>query len=47
MALERKKTLNVFKDGRAAWGSFDEFPVGPPGTDPMPYLPVPGTNWTG
>ncbi len=38
MALERKKTLNVFKEARSAWGSFDEFPVGPKGTDPMPYL---------
>jgi hypothetical protein len=38
MALERKKTLNVFKEARNAWGSYDEYPVGPPGTDPMPHL---------
>jgi 3-hydroxyanthranilate 3,4-dioxygenase len=38
MALERKKTLNVFKDGKGAWGSYDDYPVGPPGTDPMPHL---------
>jgi 3-hydroxyanthranilate 3,4-dioxygenase len=38
VALERKKTLNVFKEAKDAWGSFDEFPVGPPGTDPMPHL---------
>jgi 3-hydroxyanthranilate 3,4-dioxygenase len=38
MALERKKTLNVFKDAAGAWGSYDDFPVGPFGTDPMPHL---------
>jgi mannose-6-phosphate isomerase-like protein (cupin superfamily) len=38
MALERKKTLNVFKDAAGAWGSYDDYPVGPPGTDPMPHL---------
>ncbi|APR80059.1 Hypothetical protein A7982_05406 [Minicystis rosea] len=38
MALERKKTLNVFKDAREAWGSYDDYPVGPKGTDPMPHL---------
>ncbi len=38
MALERKKTLNVFNEARATWGSWDEFPVGPAGTDPMPHL---------
>ena len=38
MALERKKTLNVFKEARNAWGSYDDYPVGPPGTDPMPHL---------
>ncbi len=38
MALERKKTLNVFKDAADAWGSYDDYPVGPPGTDPMPHL---------
>jgi hypothetical protein len=38
MALERKKTLNVFKDARNAWGSYDDYPVGPKGTDPMPHL---------
>lgn len=38
MPLERKKTLNVFKDAREAFGSYDDFPVGQPGTDPMPHL---------
>jgi 3-hydroxyanthranilate 3,4-dioxygenase len=38
MALERKKTLNVFREAAQAWGSYDEFPVGPKGTDPMPHL---------
>ena len=38
MPLERKKTLNAFREGKAAWGSYDEFPVGPRGTDPMPTL---------
>ncbi len=38
MPIERKKTLNVFRDAREAWGSYDDFPVGPPGTDPMPHL---------
>lgn len=38
MTLERKKTLNVFKDAQHAWGSYDDFPVGEPGTDPMPHL---------
>jgi 3-hydroxyanthranilate 3,4-dioxygenase len=38
MALERKKTLNVFKEAAHTWGSYDEFPVGPSGTDPMPHL---------
>jgi 3-hydroxyanthranilate 3,4-dioxygenase len=38
VALERKKTLNVFKEAKSAWGSYDEYPVGPPGTDPMPHL---------
>lgn len=38
MALERKKTLNVFKDAREAWGSYDDYPVGPAGTDPMPHV---------
>ncbi|MFT3768997.1 MAG: hypothetical protein QM820_26450 [Minicystis sp.] len=38
MALERKKTLNVFKDAKGAWGSYDDYPVGPQGTDPMPHL---------
>jgi mannose-6-phosphate isomerase-like protein (cupin superfamily) len=36
--LERKKTLNVFKEAKQTWGSYDEYPVGPQGTDPMPYL---------
>ena len=38
MPIERKKTLNVFNDARDAWGSYDDFPVGQPGTDPMPHL---------
>jgi 3-hydroxyanthranilate 3,4-dioxygenase len=38
MPLERKKTLNVFKEAAAAWGSYDDYPVGPFGTDPMPHL---------
>src|ERR1044071_7419189 len=38
MPIERKKTLNVFKDAREAWGSYDDFPVGQPGMDPMPHL---------
>ena len=38
MPLERKKTLNVFKEAERAWGSYDEYPVGPRGTDPMPHL---------
>src|SRR5277367_816644 len=38
MPLERKKTLNVFKDAAGAWGSYDDYPVGPLGTDPMPHL---------
>ena len=38
MPIERKKTLNVFTDARDAWGSYDDFPVGQPGTDPMPHL---------
>jgi 3-hydroxyanthranilate 3,4-dioxygenase len=38
MPIERKKTLNVFRDARDAWGSYDDFPVGQPGTDPMPHL---------
>lgn len=38
MALERKKTCNVFKEAHSAWGSYDDYPVGPRGTDPMPHL---------
>lgn len=38
MPLTRKKTLNVFKEARGASGSYDDFPVGPRGTDPMPHL---------
>ena len=38
MTLERKKTLNVFRDAREAFGSYDDFPVGQPGVDPMPHL---------
>ncbi len=38
MPLERKKTMNVFREASDAWGSYDEFPVGPAGTDPMPHL---------
>lgn len=36
--IERKKTLNVFRDAKEAWGSYDDFPVGQPGVDPMPHL---------
>jgi 3-hydroxyanthranilate 3,4-dioxygenase len=36
--LEPKKTCNVFKEAREAWGSYDEYPVGPRGTDPQPHL---------
>jgi len=38
VTLERKKTLNVFRDARDAFGSYDDFPVGQPGVDPMPHL---------
>jgi 3-hydroxyanthranilate 3,4-dioxygenase len=38
LALERKKTMNVFKEARNVWGSYDEYPIGPPGTDPMPHM---------
>ena len=38
MGLERKKTLNVFREATQAFGSYDDFPVGPKGTDPMPHL---------
>ena len=38
MGLERKKTMNVFREATQAFGSYDEFPVGPKGTDPMPHL---------
>jgi 3-hydroxyanthranilate 3,4-dioxygenase len=38
MSLERKKTMNVFKEALNAWGSYDDYPVGPRGTDPMPHL---------
>ncbi len=38
MPLERKRTLNVFKDAAHAWGSYDDYPIGPRGTDPMPHL---------
>jgi mannose-6-phosphate isomerase-like protein (cupin superfamily) len=36
--MERKKTMNVFKEAQKAWGSFDDFPVGQLGLDPMPHL---------
>ena len=36
--IERKKTLNVFKDAHDAWGSYDDYPVGQLGIDPMPHL---------
>ena len=38
MTLERKKTTNVLRDARHAFGSHDDFPIGPRGTDPMPHL---------
>jgi hypothetical protein len=36
--LERKKTSNVFKEAQRTWGSFDDFPIGQLGLDPMPHL---------
>jgi hypothetical protein len=36
--LERKKTSNVFKEAKRTWGSFDDFPIGQLGLDPMPHL---------
>ncbi|HEY4120471.1 MAG TPA: hypothetical protein VGM56_21550 [Byssovorax sp.] len=38
MTLERKKTTNVLRDAKHAFGSHDDFPIGPRGTDPMPHL---------
>lgn len=29
---------HLFETARSAWGSFDDFPALPPGTDPMPHL---------
>lgn len=36
--MERKKTTNVFREAQKAWGSYDDFPIGARGTDPMPHL---------
>ncbi len=36
--LERKKTSNVFREAQRTWGSFDDFPIGQLGLDPMPHL---------
>ena len=36
--LERKKTMNVFKEAQRTWGSIHDFPVGQVGLDPMPHL---------
>ena len=41
--LERKKTSNVFKEAQRTWGSFDDFPIGQLGLDPMPHLSRSGT----
>lgn len=35
---ERRKTLNVFREAALTWGSYDDFPVAPPGIDPAPHL---------
>lgn len=35
---ERRKTLNVFREAAATWGSYDDFPVAPLGVDPSPHL---------
>ena len=35
---ERRKTLNVFREAALTWGSFDDFPIAPPGVDPSPHL---------
>lgn len=36
--MERKRMLQLFHEAQNAWGSFDDFPVLPPGTDPMPHI---------
>jgi hypothetical protein len=30
--------LQLFNEIKSAWGSFDDFPALPPGTDPMPHI---------
>lgn len=36
--MERKRMLQLFDAGPELWGSFDDFPALPVGTDPMPHL---------
>jgi len=36
--VERKRMLQLFNEVQSAWGSFDDFPALPPGTDPMPHI---------
>jgi mannose-6-phosphate isomerase-like protein (cupin superfamily) len=34
----RKKTINIFKEGKKTWGSYDDFPLAAVGVDPAPHL---------
>ena len=36
--MKRKRMLQLFEAAEQLWGSFDDFPALPPGTDPMPHL---------
>jgi len=36
--MDRKRMLQLFNEVQSAWGSFDDFPALPPGTDPMPHI---------
>jgi 3-hydroxyanthranilate 3,4-dioxygenase len=36
--VDRKRMLQLFHEAQSAWGSFDDFPALPPGTDPMPHI---------
>lgn len=36
--MKRKKMHNLFDTAQEAWGSFDDFPALPPGSDPMPHI---------
>ncbi len=36
--MDRKRMHFVFELAEKTWGSFDDFPIMPPGTDPMPHL---------